>query len=107
VEDLVVEVEREKEKVRRMDEDKASLKRKLDRAAPMKGSSGGVNIAEEELRGLKVTGRKWERERREGEEEGGEGGGRRGGGRTGRGKREREKREERGREEKGRNLIIL
>jgi hypothetical protein len=56
VEDLVVELERESAKTRRMDEEKASLKRKLDRAAPRQsGSSGGINIVEEELKALKVS----------------------------------------------------
>ena len=69
----MVELEREREKGRRVEEDKASLKRKLDRVAPLRASSGGtVNIVEEELRGLKVTKRGGGRGRRGG---GGRGGG--------------------------------
>ena len=56
---MVAEVEKEKERVRRLEEDKSSLKRKLERAAPAKSSSGGaVNYVEEELKALKVCFRK-------------------------------------------------
>ncbi len=49
---MIQELEKEKDKVQRLEEDKASLKRKLDRVLPKQGS--GFNVVEEELRTLKV-----------------------------------------------------
>lgn len=53
VEDAAVDVEREKEKLRRLEEDKAALKRKLEKIPSKLSSSGGSSLAEEELRLLK------------------------------------------------------
>jgi len=54
IEDAAVEVEKEREKVRRLEEDKAALKRRMEKyPSKLSSTSGNPSLAEEELRLLK------------------------------------------------------